>query len=654
MVPPRIMSTPHLAELFHQPALTEIAKSDWVRAGKFLRGEWPRQMPRIKKWKTASPIWEDLRHAPYLVIDTEYNPTSQHMWLLGIGGPDTPIYQWWRAEDDSAHRLEVRELLLYLISQVPIVFQNAMADLPILEHNILVKYTDFKWIDDLLFLHSLLWCELSHTLEFIASISGWYEKMKHLPMSDPRYNAGDVAETIAGWEQCQSEAARDPQTLWVYRECLLPLIPIILEAQRLGIRVERQKVIRARDAFLQNRDTAECIAAAYAGYPLNLGSSQQLCQFLTYDIRESGASWLGRLHDTKKPLKPFITMDEDAVAKLRGDILPFDPQQEATVDSTMQRIEEGGHPILEARVLYARATQYLSHYIEPMLTGTDGRVHAHFHPWTQNTGRWSTVNPALAQLPYSLRDALVADEGWVWYEFDWATIELRMIAALAGDKILLEAFEKDWDVHTLNMCDIFGYRYPRSLTKKGIWEDTEWVSEVGFQEEDGRRVFAKTLVYRLCYGGMPEGAPSIPGALTLGLKPSELVASSKRWIAAHPAIKRFWKLIEQQALTKRQLRTFLGRRWNFLSHDRKRILRQMYDFPMQGGVADIMNLTLIRIKKALGDRVRLSYTMHDSIKLQVKDSPTLATDMNTISEIVQAEWNVGGTSIRFPADFKRR
>jgi len=204
------------------------------------------------------------------------------------------------------------------------------------------------------------------------------------------------------------------------------------------------------------------------------------------------------------------------------------------------------------------------------------------------------------------------------------------------------------------MCDIFGYEYPPSFLKSDL-RGSQWGFEHGFDidGDDPRRVFAKTLVYRLCYGGTPEGAPSIPGAATLGLKPEELVAASKRWIAAHQPIKRFWKSIENQALTRRQLRTFLGRRWNFLSHDRKRILRQMYDFPMQGAVADIMNLTLIRVKKALGDKVRLAYTMHDSIKLQVK-LEGLDASVGMIQEIVQAEWDVGGIKMRFPADFKKR
>ena len=80
----------------------------------------------------------------------------------------------------------------------------------------------------------------------------------------------------------------------------------------------------------------------------------------------------------------------------------------------------------------------------------------------------------------------------------------------------------------------------------------------------------------------------------------------------------------------------------------------MYDFPMQGAVADIMNLTLIRVKKALGDRVRLAYTMHDSIKFQVRETPMLEADLKTIQDIAQAEWDIGGIHMHIPAEFKKR
>ena len=674
----RVLSTPHLAELFHQPQLTEVAKSDWQRAGKFLRGEWPKPLPEIVEWRRLVHP-DELYETPYLVIDTEYDRYTKDLVTLGIGGPGTPIYQWWPYKAGREDKEWVQDTLVELIDCVPVVFQNFFADLPVLKQNLDIGYGDFSRVDDLLILFALLWCELPHNLEFIASICGQHEKLKHLPMTDPRYNAGDIEETISGWEQATKEVSRDKGVRWIYENSMLPLIPIILEAQSLGIRVDRQAVKLAEVEFVRNRAMAVQTAEAYAGFPINLGSSQQMCQFLTYDLKR------------KKPLK---SVDDDAVAELRNEILPFNPQEEVTIEATTSRIADGGNSILEARILFAKAQQFISHYVRPMLASPDGRVYPEFHPWAQNTGRWSTVDPPLAQLPASLRPALLPDESWEWVEFDWSGIELRLIAALTGDKLLQEAFDKGWDLHTVHMCQFFELPQPPDPTKRGIdapcscvkgeveftcdelhqarsdmvhvntkwWQQNlskgcaeAWRYLVGWQgSSDPRRTFAKAGVFRLCYGGLPESAPSIPGASSLQVAPSVLVAASKRWINLHRPIKNFWRKLQTTALQKRQLRTFLGRRWNFLSHDRKRILRQMYDFPMQGGVADIKNLTLIAIKDALGDRVRLYYEQHDSLKLGVKITECLEDDVQTIQKIAERLWDVNGTVVSFPVEMHRR
>lgn len=636
----RVFSTPHLAELFRDPSNTEICKNDWMRIGKFLDGLYPKPMPEIVEWEDSDEVLNDLSHAQHLVIDTEWHVDSGHMYTLGIGGPDTSIHQWWPDHKSNEGKRSVYEALRLLVGRVPIWFQNAFADLPTLKRNLDLRYEDFLKVEDTLMLFSVLWCELPKNLEFLDSLYGQHEKMKHLPSSDPRYNAGDIASTLAVVAALTKEAQRDPQSLAVYNDELLPLIPIILEAQSLGIRVARESVKAAERAYNDNKSFAEGVGSGYAGFPLNLGSSKQLCQFLTHDLLRK---------------KPLTTVDEDTIAALRTSTLPFDPQEEVTIESVTGRIDLGAHPVLESRVLYARAQQYLSHYVEPMLSSSDGRVYPKFHPWAQNTGRWSTVDPPLAQLPSSLRAALLPDPNWLWFEFDWSAIELRLIAALAGDTVMLEAFEKNWDLHTYHLCEAFGYRPPKGWTKLEIAEDVQWVSDIGGKEFfEVLRTFMKTTVFRLCYGGAPEGAPAIPGAQALGFKNAVLVTASKQWIAKHQPIKKFWHQLTTKALRDRVLRTFLGRKWNFLSHDLKRVKRQMYDFPMQGGVSGIKNRTLIQIKAALGDRVRLSYEMHDSLKLQIKRTATLESDKLKIIEIAEQPWTINGRQVSFPVEWKER
>ena len=662
----RMMHVMPVEKLHKQPQNTEVAKNDWIRVGKFLTGTWPKPQPEIREWTqgNTSYIWQDYLANPpeYFAIDTEYIPDSKKLLILGIGGPGLPVIQWYPSRPSAADVQIVQEYLKYWISRVPCVFQNCMADIPVIASALGIEYDDYLKIEDTMFLHSLLWCEMPHDLEFLARMYGDHEKMKHLPMTDPMYNAGDVAETLAVWKKLKREVASDPQTWWIYENSLLPLVPIILEAEDLGIRVDRQIALKAEKQYEEARQYAIEVAQAYCGFPINLGSPLQLKEMLQYEF----------------PGKKIVSVDEDTIAKLRSMVLPFDPEEENTSDTLDRRLAEGAHPLLESRVLYARAQQYLSHYVRPMLDASSGRVHASFHPWAQNTGRWSTVRPALAQLPHSLRTALIPDIGWRWVEFDFDQIELRIIAALAGDKPLLEAFAKGYDPHLLNACEFFGMTKPPEPTKammswaieymdfsvppkehrllsKDEQETIAWVTRYAYQgSDDPRRLFAKPAVYRLCYGGTPRGAPSIPGAASTGLTAEQLIRASQNWINAHVAIKRFWSSIERTALRNRQLRTFLGRRWNFLGHDLKRIQRQMADFPMQGAVADIMNLTLIRIKETLGSSVRLSYTMHDSLKLQVRKTSAFDIEVATIKAIAESPWEINGLDISFPVEMHVR
>ena len=465
--------------------------------------------------------------------------------------------------------------------------------------------------------HSVLWCELPHDLEFLASVYGKHEKLKHLSQSDPwLYNAGDVAETINVWDGVRNEMARDHEVRRVYEYNLLPLVPIILESEKRGILVDRPRVREYQQDLESRLWDLEACAQAYCGYPINLGSSDQLVR------------WLRDVEGI-----PCKSVRDEEITKLQ------------------QQYPE--NPLIEARIEYAAAKQIESHYIRPFLASE--RVHAEFHPWAQNTGRWSTVKPPLAQLPPDMRKLLVPDPGWPWIEFDWDQQELRILATLAQDQPLLEAFEKEWDPHTLTACELFDLLYPILRTKGEINdapENGEWRQLVGWTgESDPRRGFAKTFIYKRIYGGSAE--TDIPGAIKLGLDRAGLSQAGRRWDRAHPAVARFWKRTEAKVRQEREVRSPLGRRWKLMGHDLKRITRQAYDFPMQSTSAVIMNKTLIDIKKRWGNDCYMVYTMHDSIKMAFREEK-FDEAWDLLPEIVEQEWNLGGVKVKFPATYEER
>jgi hypothetical protein len=121
------------------------------------------------------------------------------------------------------------------------------------------------------------------------------------------------------------------------------------------------------------------------------------------------------------------------------------------------------------------------------------RVHPRIATHSQANARFSTTDPPMATLPADLRDLYMPDEEWPWFGWDWDQQELRLIAAIANDHPLLEAFKNGWDVHTMNACDIFDIPYPIDLKNPHKSPScAEWRATHGWGgKDDTRRVFSK-------------------------------------------------------------------------------------------------------------------------------------------------------------------
>ena len=660
----KVLVTLHPADLFRDPKMRLPVLQDWRKAAAVRAGSWPLPVPGFRQLRGESEglvaaehvrawVAQAVERAPFVAADTEYSRDTKVLATLGLGYPGHPGLQIWFSGLDSVDRSGIRDQLRVLFSQVPVVFQNTFADVPVLERNLGIRYTDYCRIEDTMLAHAVLWSEWPHTLEFLASMYGKYPKMKHLSQSDPAlYNWGDVLETMSAHEALQKEFRHDPLSLRVYREQSLPLVPILLERMGRGIRVAKSRVAPAREAYRGTLDAAQALARSYVGWPINLGSERQLKHWL-YDVSRYPAQ---RDKDSKK-----LSIDGDAIAALRAYVGPapdVDQEEEEglTLQAARQRIEDGADPVLEARVMYAAAQQTLSHYIEPLYDDSGAirdRIYPQFKIHAQASGRWSTTDPPLAQLPSDLRDIICPDPGEVWIKWDWDQIELRLIAALAQDEPYLEAFRNGWDVHTINACDLFGIPKPPTLTEE-LHSDAAsaaWRLQLGWNgKDDIRRVFAKRFVYRLNYGGDARFAGDIPGARQLGLGKSDLVRASNRYLAAHSAMAAWRVRTAADARTTQLSRTFMGRRRRLLSGG-KAAEREAFNHPMQGGVADILNLVTIAIKKRL-PQASLVYTMHDAATWAVP-AADYGTALGVLKDEAQRTWDVGGVAIRFPAKFDK-
>lgn len=629
-----VLATLPPADLYRNPKMKLPVLQDWAKVPALQAGTWPEKVPPFDVVDTDRKVgqyvqtWVEkaIEEAPFVALDTEFNRDSKFLLTLGLGYPGGTGLQIWFRELDSVSRSAIRSALVALVARVPVVFQNAMADVPVLEQAMGLAYKHYCRIEDTMLAHAVLWSEWPHDLGYLASIYGKYPKMKHLSETDPQlYNWGDVLDTISAWQGITRELKRDPLSEGVYRSQSLPLVPIILERSKKGIRVHKERVEEAVADLERRRAWAANCATASTGWPINLGSEKQLKAYL-YDYKG---------YPIQKDKEKKVSIGGDAIAALRKYVGPppdleTEQKEGLGIEECRKRIsEQGADPVLEARVIYAAAQQEMSHFLAP-LRGVD-RVYPSIKIHAQASGRWSITEPPLQQFPGYLQDLLIPDPGEAWVGWDWDQIELRVLAALAGDEPYLNAFERGDDVHTLNAIAIFGPNTGNPAT------------------DDLRRSFAKRFVYRLNYGGDPRTASDIPGAAQLGLSGKGLVDASNRYLAAHPAMAAWRIRVAAEAKTQRVSRTFMGRRRRLLGEGAG-IVREAYNHPMQGAVADILNVVTVDIKRAY-PKASLVYTVHDSAFWAVSVDK-VDVFKSTVEPLVTRQWQIGGRNVGFPIKWK--
>ena len=661
----QVLATLHPADLFRDRSMLLPSHRDWAKIPLILKGEWPLPVPERlvigpeNITDFHSEQFDDLltkaHQAEWIAIDTEYDRETRFLTLIGVGFKHQGKVVGFQVSCSRLPRWAqgfLQGTIKTLVSDISVVYQNSIgAELPVLKQNMGIEYKDHKHIDDTMLAHAVLWSDWEHSLEFLASLYSPYNKLKQYKGSDfLLYNWGDVIDTIAVWEGLLGEFKKDTLSESIYREQSLKLIPLIVEAHERGIRVAKDKVKPLALELTMRKVKSQLLAQAACGYPINLGSVKQLA-FYCYDLKKYKVP--------KERGKEKRTVSGDTIADLRKAVGP-EPDLEGEEKDGLQfeavsrRCEENADMVLEARVIYANALQEFSHYISPCF-GDDSSVVARIFPefkiHTQATGRWSTTTVPMAQLPKHLRGIICADEGWRQVEYDWDSIELRLIAALSQDRPLLEAFEKSWDIHTLTACELFNLLYPPNrVNPHENGESTEWRASTKWNGKgDTRRTFAKQFVYRLNYGGSAKEAITIPGARMLGLNAVKLALASNRYLMAHPGLSK-WRASMAMKVQSRfpEVRTFMGRKRILLTDGPKK-LREAYDTPMQAGVSDIANITAIRIYNEL-PWLQFLFQLHDGWRWQCP-AHLLEESIPKMREIVEREWEINGELVKFPASF---
>ena len=386
--------------------------------------------------------------------------------------------------------------------------------------------------------------------------------------------------SLAAWQQAQIEA--DGMTA-LLREVEMPLSFVLFRMEKAGFSVDTaflRELGRKYAAEIDQRRN-EVIAAA-GGEAFNLNSPQQLGDVLFEKMK---------LPHGKKTSKGYSTSAE-VLEGLRWDA----PE------------------IIEPLLRYRQLAKLNGTYVEGLLPLVDknGRVHSTFDQTATATGRLSSSEPNLQNIPVrteegkEIRQAFLPREGWILLDADYSQIELRLMAHFSGDEALLEAFRNGEDIHTRTASEIFDV--PK-----------EWVTPE-------LRSRAKAVNFGLIYGISGFGL-----SRNTGVSRREAAEFIEKYFRKYPGVKRFMDEFAAEGIKNGYARTLLGRR-RYLPElqspkapVREFGKRAAMNTPVQGTAADIIKLAMVRVDKALreaGMQSRLILQVHDELLLECPPEET--------------------------------
>lgn len=358
-----------------------------------------------------------------------------------------------------------------------------------------------------------------------------------------------------------------------------PLAFVLAEMERVGFRLDREGLSHFTDALGNEIATLEADIYAMAGHPFNINSPKQLGEVLFAERN---------LPHYRKTKSGYST-DAETLEKL------------ALYDPLVQKILE-----------YRKAAKLKSTYGDGLLKviSDDGRVHTTFKQTMTLTGRLSSAEPNLQNIPVrtekgrELRKFFVAAPGHVLIDADYSQIELRILAHISGDEALCEAFRTGADIHTATAAQVFGV--PQS----------EVTPEM--------RKSAKAVNFGILYG---IGEYSL--SQDIGVSVKEAKAYIQQYFARYPAIRAYMEETKRFAAEHLYVETLYGRRREIPELGQANKVRRAFgervamNTPIQGTAADLIKLAMIRVSDALrqaGLQSRLVLQIHDELIVEAPEA----------------------------------
>jgi DNA polymerase-1 len=378
-----------------------------------------------------------------------------------------------------------------------------------------------------------------------------------------------LAGALAAW---QREEIRGRGLTWLLEEVELPLVRVLREMEKAGLKLDTGRLREISARVKAEADELEREIYDLCGIEFTLGSPKQLEEVLF------GTLGLSR----KRRGKTGYSTDARVLQAIRHE-----------------------HPVIEKIERWRELNQLAKTYLDalPALIAGDGRIHTTFNQTAATTGRLSSNNPNLQNIPIrtplgrEIRSCFVAEPGDLLVSIDYSQVELRLLAHIAGEDVLKEIFRKGEDVHTATACRVFG------VTPEQI--------------DPGMRSKAKMINYGIVYGLSAWGM-----ADRLDIPQEEADEFIQRYLAGFPAVARFIDETIAQGTEhgyvstlfgrRRQVPELRARRWEL----RKQGERFAVNMVIQGTAADIMKVAMVRCDAALkgaGLRSRMVLQIHDEL-----------------------------------------
>lgn len=451
---------------------------------------------------------------------------------------------------------------------------------------------------DTMIAHYILSPELRHNMDYLAEIYLGYQtihideligtgkKQKSMRELEPKevyeYACEDADVTLKLKNVLEAELTKEPTLLQLFREVEMPLVPVLVHMEMNGARIDAEALAETSRLFTGKMNAIEDEIRVTAGETINISSPKQIGELLFDKLR---------------------IMDKPKKTKTG---------QYVTSEEVLQQLKTK-HPVVEKILDYRGLKKLLSTYIDVLPTlvnAKTGHIHTSYNQAVTTTGRLSSSNPNLQNIPVrdengkEVRKAFIADEGCEFFSADYSQIELRLMAHLSQDKNMVEDFNSGHDIHQATAAKIF---------KVPLEEVTS----------DMRRK-AKTANFGIIYGISAFGL-----AERMDVSRSEAKQLIDDYFLTYPGVKEYMDQSIAKAREKGYTETLYGRRCklpDINSHNavvRGYAERNAINSPIQGTAADIIKVAMIRIDRRMreeGLRSKMILQVHDELNFSVYPS----------------------------------